>query len=914
LALPLLLAGPILRRVEPTLVCVWVALSESAEFKLTLWEGRVASGASNPHVASEPEHTQLVRVGDGLFVAVVALKLDKTSPKVLLPGRMYSYDLEVTVGTNTQNLKDLGLLRTGVLNGRRIEALGFGDFDLPHFSLPPAELTDLRVVFGSCRRPANAHADAMLYIDDLMAEGGALSHADPLTRPHQMFLGGDQIYADDVTPLHLSMLIDLGRELIGTIADGAMRERLPVDHLRLASVPAPAGFEHYGEDLPRGSAGTVAGDFLLPADAPHFPPARRFLLTTVEAQMTTVDGDSHLYSVGEFAAMYLSAWSNAVWPPLVSPEPAEGPALALPSIDEIVTTTWPSRIPTFVDAPLDGAETRDVGDDLSPFQNYEPQAARVPSGAFERSLTGQLKQLTAFELGLAKVRRVLANVPTYMIFDDHDVTDDWNLNPTWVDRVLGTSLGTATMRNGLVAYALFQDWGNDPLRYLKDEPKALVGHIGALFPPGNAPGPDAATADAIDTLLGLDRRGVMALDGSVGETRPPMKWHFSVPGPKHLAVALDNRTRRSFVSRNGPPGNVAIPAQLDQIPAGPFTDAKEVLLVIAPLQVIGPPLLDELVAPAAYRVFDMAAFTVGGKARPGLKDGSRTMAGTNPDAIEAWAFDAKTFEALLERLAPYRQVVLLSGDVHYTASDAMSYWKKNDTAPARIVQFTSSGLKNVMPSYITLVDRSLPFAQRLIRAEIGAERLGWTTRPSHPVVLAPGKTENDIARALRAKLRHEPTLVPTYGWPAGTTIDPSQPPDWQWRVEPLFDVRADAERPPAEQPLPIDAAAVAAQLDGPIAPLAIRGYQAIAASHQRALEIMRNSRQILFRSNVGVVRFEKRGGVLHAIHEAYSAFKLPSDVGTDPPKPAAFMIHAAALSTPDAPRPQARLQPLVKPT
>ena len=46
------------------------------------------------------------------------------------------------------------------------------------------------------------------------------------------------------------------------------------------------------------------------------------------------------------------------------------------------------------------------------------------------------------------------------------------------------------------------------------------------------------------------------------------------------------------------------------------------------------------------------------------------MPGTNPDAIEAWAFDPITFEALLARLAPHRQVVLLSGDVHYSAAHA----------------------------------------------------------------------------------------------------------------------------------------------------------------------------------------------------------------------------------------------------
>ncbi len=31
------------------------------------------------------------------------------------------------------------------------------------------------------------------------------------------------------------------------------------------------------------------------------------------AQMTTTDGESHLYSFGEFAALYLTVWSNACW-------------------------------------------------------------------------------------------------------------------------------------------------------------------------------------------------------------------------------------------------------------------------------------------------------------------------------------------------------------------------------------------------------------------------------------------------------------------------------------------------------------------------------------------------------------------------------------------------------------------------
>ena len=103
-----------------------------------------------------------------------------------------------------------------------------------------------------------------------------------------------------------------------------------------------------------------------------------------------------------------------------------------------------------------------MGEAQSPFNTYTAfkTAAEEGGGTVEQALARHATQLTTFERGLAKVRRVLANVPTYMIFDDHDLTDDWNLNPIWYDRVMATSLGTATLRNGLVAYALFQDWGN----------------------------------------------------------------------------------------------------------------------------------------------------------------------------------------------------------------------------------------------------------------------------------------------------------------------------------------------------------------------------------------------------------------------------------------------------------------------
>ena len=71
----------------------------------------------------------------------------------------------------------------------------------------PSKLTDLRLLYGSCRRPGHRDPDAMVWIDDQIAD----HVGDPRGRPHQLFLGGDQIYADDVDTLMMLQLMDARR-------------------------------------------------------------------------------------------------------------------------------------------------------------------------------------------------------------------------------------------------------------------------------------------------------------------------------------------------------------------------------------------------------------------------------------------------------------------------------------------------------------------------------------------------------------------------------------------------------------------------------------------------------------------------------------------------------------------------------
>jgi hypothetical protein len=901
LDIPLLLAGPILRRVEPTLVSVWLALSKPATVRLTLWEGRVLSGAGNPLFSNPAPGVKTLRIGAKLHIAQVTLMVPANSTTTLQPDRLYSYDVEITETGGKHTLASLKLLEAGMDRGVPRAPLGYDPGFLPSFAPPPSEIGSLRILYGSCRRPAHPDPDAMVWIDDIIQRDDA--YKDARRRPHQLFLGGDQIYADDVTRLHMLLLMELGQDLVGRKSDGTPLERIRVDEvLKKSSLTHdPKDPLKPYEDAPAGT------DHELPADRAHFPEGERLHLTRRAAQMTSSDGDSHLISFGEFAAMYVTVWSIACW--------GEGPPGARVGSDPLLWGAKVTKTQTISVPELEFAEFwpkhlfREPSEKPPPKPDKRTEAEKQKdeentAASRQRSLRGQLRVLSDFRRGLPKVQRALANVPTYMIFDDHDVTDDWYLNQIWRDRVLTNSLGVTTIRNGLLSYALFQAWGNDPGKFEKSEPhRSVLTEAEKIFP-DNVPGPVTASAANLDKLFGFDLRGTPQLEGFAA-TKPPVTWQFSIDGPKHRVIAIDNRTRRSYVSENGPPGNVAVDAQVDQVPAPPLPTGMEVLLVVAPLQVFGPPLLDEVVAPLTYRVFDAIEVTKEDSpvAREESRLGLRGMLGTNPDAIEAWTFDAITFEAFLKRLEPYKRVVLLSGDVHYSASAEMSYWKGSATQPTRLAQFTSSGFKNVMPSYIRAVDRSLGFAQQMVRSLAVIERIGWDRPQDNLVLLPPGADEHDLVPMMRARLRATPVMVPTWGWPdknkegetdasKASRLNPAFPPDWRWRAKGIPDKRPDAERPSPVRPTPLDLAAIDAKLKSP---QAIEAYPLIAARHQDALSRLKNARQILFRSNFGLVRFEKKGDALDAIHEVYTAFDNPDAPLPTPARPEAYMVHVASL-------------------
>ena len=67
------------------------------------------------------------------------------------------------------------------------------------------------------------------------------------------------------------------------------------------------------------------------------------------------------------------------------------------------------------------------------------------------------------------IRWLLSTVPTTMIFDDHDVNDDWNISETWVRQMRTTSWWEERIIGAFMSYWVYQHLGNLSPRELEED-------------------------------------------------------------------------------------------------------------------------------------------------------------------------------------------------------------------------------------------------------------------------------------------------------------------------------------------------------------------------------------------------------------------------------------------------------------
>ena len=305
---------------------------------------------------------------------------------------------------------------------------------------------------------------------------------------------------------------------------------------------------------------------------------------------TSVNAQNHLIGSAEIIAMYLLVWSDTLWADI--------------NIDK------------------DGI----------------PPKYHVIFDKEHEALNGFVKQLP-------QVRRALAHIPTYMIFDDHDVTDDWNLTRGWEQEVYGNPLSKRMIGNALIGYLLCQGWGNAPKKVAP-----LIAKVQESMGESGLNSHD----EIIDELLDFDQ------------------WHYRLDTTPPIEV-LDTRTQRwrSESNMNKPSGLMDWEALCD------FQHSiigKESVIVVSAAPIYGVKVIEAI----------QKVFTFFGKA-------------LTVDA-ENWMAHKGTANVILNIFRHYKtppDFIILSGDVHYSfVYDVRLRFRRNSP---HITQFTCSGLKNAFP-------------------------------------------------------------------------------------------------------------------------------------------------------------------------------------------------------------------------
>ena len=589
--LPLLLAGPVLRRVEARRLVLWLATSEPVQLRL-----RVAG-----QVVPLPE-TGPLAAGGRLFHHLI----DAALPEPLVPGAWTPYTLEVADPAAPAGWRDLLA-------------------DEPGLSYPGQSGPGLRweprvasLLHGSCRKPHHGGAEA----DGAGGAGDGLAEADRLLQrllagdattawPSALVLTGDQIYADDVAgpmlrAIHqLAQRLDLPDEALpGVGPQGPATAQALVEH--------PMGYYRREHLLPRQAVKSGLKDILFGGVA--------------KPVFTTDSAHNHLISLAEVLCMYLLVWSPVPWQGLDLTPPA-------------------------------GLSPRER-------QRYEREAAA----------------LEAFVQGLPAVRRAMAHLPVAMIFDDHDITDDWNLSAEWETVAYGHPFSRRVIGNALLGYLLHQGWGNRP----------------------------EAFADALPHLkAALQQPGADAHDAAITHLLHFHQWHYVWPTEPALVV-LDSRTHRwrSDLSSRQPSGLLDWESLTDLQQT--LLD-REAVLLVSSAPIFGVKLIETI-----QHLFSWAG-------SPLVVDAENWMG--HPGAASA-------ILNIFRHPRTPQHFVVLSGDVHYSfVYDVKLRRRTRLRTGARspdIWQICSSGLRNTFPSGLLAV---LDHGNRWLYSP--RSPLNWFTRRRH---------------------------------------------------------------------------------------------------------------------------------------------------------------------------------------
>jgi hypothetical protein len=271
-------------------------------------------------------------------------------------------------------------------------------------------------------------------------------------------------------------------------------------------------------------------------------------------------------------------------------------------------------------------------------------------------------------------RRVLAHLPSFMIFDDHEVTDDWNADKGWLEMVHSDKdplrYWPHTITDALCAYWMYQGWGNlSPDRWTQDSRVQIL---------------DQCRKQGRDALPELRR---LVHDQSVMKTKPTVKpdnkldWSFELPAGNIPFMAIDLRTDRDVNFSGGMSDQ-----RMTWLTSKLTNSTSQVAVIVLPVPYLMPdPLL------FVFRHLDFTTALARERSSLALQRGSDIE---HPAGNAVWDQIKNLIAALQKSKTTLKTVVFISGDIHFSCN--FDGQIKGSRKPPRMVQLISSGLQQAV--------------------------------------------------------------------------------------------------------------------------------------------------------------------------------------------------------------------------
>ncbi|MGW4055053.1 alkaline phosphatase D family protein [Streptomyces sp. NPDC004779] len=268
------------------------------------------------------------------------------------------------------------------------------------------------------------------------------------------------------------------------------------------------------------------------------------------------------------------------------------------------------------------------------------------------------------------LRWLLATVPSCMIFDDHDVIDDWNTSAAWVAEMRATPWWHERIIGGLMSYWVYQHLGNlSPAELTEDEVYAAV----------------LAAGDGTEVLRAFAERA---------EADPAaVRWSYRRDFGRTRLLMVDTRAARVLEERRRAMLDAEEAAWL-RTQAFDDLDGVDHLLVGTSLPWLLPPMVH-------FAEGWHAALCRGERGPRWARFGEWLRRRAD---LEHWPAFPSSFARLTDTVAEVGRhahapatVCVLSGDVHH-AYVAEPVWPAGQQPRSRVLQFTCSPLHNSVPA------------------------------------------------------------------------------------------------------------------------------------------------------------------------------------------------------------------------